>query len=416
MNNQTLEHINPHELKPYERNARTHSPEQIQQLIKSIEHFKFTNPVLIDENNGVLAGHGRIVAAQSIGMKTVPCVRLTHLSEVDKRAYILADNQLATKAGWDDDLLRYELGELKELNFDLDLTGFSFDEIEALVFNDGDTEGLTDPDDVPAVQDDPVSQLGDLWVLGEHRVLCGDSTKIADVERLMDGKKADMVFTDPPYGMHLDTDFSSMKSRLFKGKVGADYIPVIGDNDDFTNELINCVFSGFGYCKEIFLWGADYYAELLPFKNNGSWIVWDKRLDDSADKMYGSCFELCWSKGKHKRDIARIKWAGIFGMEKEPDKKRLHPTQKPVELIKWFFDQWGSGKDIVLDLFLGSGSTLIAAEKTNRICYGMELSPNYVDVIVKRWQDYTGRQAILEATGQTFDEVKQSSVRTSQRR
>ena len=226
-----------------------------------------------------------------------------------------------------------------------------------------------------------------MWILGEHRLLCGDATKKEDVERLMDGEKADMVFTDPPYGMNLDTDYSSMKSKMFKGKTGGDYHnPIIGDDKQFNPTL---VLNYFDYCKEQFWWGGDYYAEYLPKGN--SWIVWDKRLDDSADKMYGSCFELCWSKSKHKRDIARIKWAGIFGTEKEFDKKRHHPTQKPIDLALWFFDKYNGNN--VVDLFLGSGSTLIACEKTNRKCYGMEIDPHYCDVIVKRWEDYTGNKA-----------------------
>jgi DNA modification methylase len=180
---------------------------------------------------------------------------------------------------------------------------------------------------------------------------------------------------------------------------------VIGDHNDFSPDLIQTVFANFEYCKEIFLWGADYYSDLLPNRNDGSWIVWDKRGDDSADKMFGSTFELCWSRNRHKRDMARVKWAGIFGMEKEHDKKRVHPTQKPSALIEWFFDKWGSKGDTVADLYGGSGSTLIAAEKTNRQARLMELDPKYCDVIVKRWQDFTGKIAVHAETGQPFAEV-----------
>tara|TARA_R100000773_G_scaffold7095_1_gene7208 strand:- start:198 stop:860 length:663 start_codon:yes stop_codon:yes gene_type:complete len=214
----------------------------------------------------------------------------------------------------------------------------------------------------------------------------------------MDNKKADMVFTDPPYGMYLNADYSSLKTSLqmFKDKKtkgGKKYDNVIGDNDDFKPDLINTIFANFNYCKEIFLWGADYYSELLPDKNSGSWIVWDKRLDESADKMFGSCFELCWSKNKHKREIARVKWAGIFGLEKEHDKSRFHPTQKPTLLVEYFFDKWCKDFLTVVDLYGGSGSTLIAAERTNKHAYLMELDPKYCDVIVKRWEDFTGNKA-----------------------
>ena len=229
-----------------------------------------------------------------------------------------------------------------------------------------------------------------------HRLMCGDSTSITDVEKLMDGAKADMVFTDPPYGMNLDTDYSSMKNYLDFAKEknftgGKKYAQ--GKVDDFTPEMLTTIFSCFNYVKEIFLWGADYFAELLPDKNNGSWIVWDKRAngnddikqDLSSDKMYGSCFELCWSKNKHKRDIARIKWAGVFGTEKEFDHKRHHPTQKPTALVQWFLDRYSKEKQLIVDLFGGSGPTLIACEQLNRQCYMMELDPKYCDVILQRY-------------------------------
>jgi len=202
----------------------------------------------------------------------------------------------------------------------------------------------------------------------------------------MGGEKAQMVFTDPPYGMSLNADFSDMDSR-FKGSSGGNkYDAVIGDGADFRPELITSVIDYFADCPEMFIWGADYFAEYLANKNDGSWVVWDKRLDESADKMYGSTFELCWSKAKHKREIARVKWAGIFGMEKEDTKTRQHPTQKPVELVKWFFDKWGEPDDIIADCFAGSGTTLVACQNLNRKCYAIEISPNYCSVILERMQ------------------------------
>jgi DNA modification methylase len=255
-------------------------------------------------------------------------------------------------------------------------------------------------DEVPAVKKDPQTKLGDLWILGSHRLLCGDATKIDDVEKLMDGEKADMAYCDPPYGMFLNADFSDMvnsldfaKDKGFKG--GRKYDNVIGDHGDFNPEFINTVFASFD-CKEVFLWGANYYSELLPNRNDGSWIVWDKRLEESADKMYGSCFELCWSKTKHKQDIARVKWAGVFGTEKEFDHKRHHPTQKPVGLSCWFIERYSKESDNVADLFGGSGSTLIACEQLNRKCYMMELDPQYTRVIIDRWEKLTGKKAVLQ--------------------
>ena len=262
-------------------------------------------------------------------------------------------------------------------------------------------------DDVPAI-----TKLGDLWELGNHRVLCGDSTDAETVGKLMDGQKADMVFTDPPYGMHLDTDWSNAKSSLKfasdKNALGGKkHRKVIGDNEDFTPDLINTVFENFGYCKEIFLWGADYYAEYLKSKNDGSWVVWDKRLDESADRMYGSTFELCWSKKKHKRMLARVKWAGIFGTEKEFDHKRHHPTQKPVNLIDWFFDYYSlSDKKKVVDLYGGSGGVLISSEKNNKQCYMMELDEHYCDVIRDRyieWCKANDRTPVVKLNGEVWN-------------
>jgi DNA modification methylase len=200
----------------------------------------------------------------------------------------------------------------------------------------------------------------------------------------MDGQKADMVFTDPPYGMFLDTDYSEIKgsknAKISGG--GKSYSKVIGDHNDFTPELIHTIFACFSDVKDIFIWGADYFAELIPDKNDGSWIVWDKRGSEDADKIVGSSFELCWSKEKHKRLIARIKWMGAFGSADA--RNRVHPTQKPIKLAEWFFNQWGNTNDLVADLFLGSGSTMVAAHQLNRKCYGMELDPKYCQVIIDR--------------------------------
>ena len=392
-------------LVPYARNARTHSDEQVGQIAASIKEWGWTTPILVDEDGSIIAGHGRTLAAQRLQMTEVPVMVAKGWSDAKKRAYVLADNKLAMNAGWDNEMLALELGEIGDLGFDLDLTGFTADEIAALIPEQIEP-GLTDEDEVPELPEQPVTVLGDVWVLGKHRLMCGDSTSIDAVDKLMDGQKADMVFTDPPYGMHLDADYSDMSSKFKGSKGGNKYANVIGDHNDFSPDLIQTVFANFEYCKEIFLWGADYYSDLLPNRNDGSWIVWDKRGDDSADKMFGSTFELCWSRNRHKRDMARIKWAGIFGMEKEHDKKRVHPTQKPSALIEWFFDKWGSKGDTVADLYGGSGSTLIAAEKTSRQARLMELDPKYVDVIIKRWQDFTGKIAVHAETGKPFAEVK----------
>lgn len=394
-------------LKGYAKNPRVHKKEDIDKTAAFIDRFGFKGAIIVRSDGEVVDGHLRLKALKKLGWKEVPVVLGDEWTPEEVRAFRLGINRSAEWAEWDEELLQLELAELGEAGFDLSVLDFEVD------IAPPPAEGLTDADAVPEVKKDPVSKEGDIWILGKHRLMCGDSTEAANVALLMDGKKADMVFTDPPYGMKLDTDYSSMKNKLEFArdkniKNGKKYDAVIGDNDDFKDELIEAVFDSFGYCKEIFLWGADYYAQLIEGRNEGSWIVWDKRLEESADKMYGSCFELCWSKAKHKRNIARIKWASVFGTEQEFDHKRHHPTQKPIDLAVWFLDRYAEEGATVADLFGGSGSTLIACEQTGRICRMMEISPHYCDVIIRRWQDFTGQEVILEATGRTFAETAAS--------
>jgi DNA modification methylase len=387
---------------PYAMNSRTHSDAQVAQLAASIREFGFTNPILVDEQSNLIAGHGRLLAARKLGLTEVPAVVVTGLDDRKRRALIIADNKLALNAGWDEEALRVEM---EDLGADYgELMGFSQEELSDILNAVEPTEGLTDEDEVPEVPEQPVTVLGDVWVLGKHRVMCGDSTSIDAVDKLMDGQKADMVFTDPPYGMFLNTDYDSMfAADKAHRKTGKRFDEVAGDHDDFGPELISTIFTAFPDAKEVFIWGADYFSDLIPNRKDGSWVVWDKRTNENMDKVSGNTFELCWSKQKHKRLIARILWSGHHGMAKDDTKTRVHPTQKPVELVSWFFDQWGKDCKSVADLFGGSGSTLIACDKTARTARLMELDPKYVDVIVKRWQDFTGKQATLEATGETYD-------------
>jgi site-specific DNA-methyltransferase (adenine-specific) len=367
------------------RNARKHDEKNLKAIAGSLELFGQRKPIVV-WGRTVVAGNGTLVAARSLGWKEITVARVPDDWSSDQvKAYALADNRSAELAVWDEQVLASQLLELTEAEFDVELLGFEIP-----------VEPLQDvvEDEIPE-QVEPKSKLGDVWKLGRHKLMCGDSTDTATVQKLMDGYKADLVFTDPPYGMFLDADYSDMSSK-FKGSSGGNkYDAVIGDNADFTPDLITSVLANFDYVNEIFLWGADYYSELLPNKNQGSWIVWDKRGDESADKMFGSTFEMCWSKARHKRDIARIKWAGIFGMEKEHDKKRQHPTQKPVALSAWFFEKWAKGLKNVVDVYGGSGSTLLACEQTDRTCFMMELDPKYVDVIIARWEKFTGQTAEL---------------------
>lgn len=381
-------------LRPYEKNAKKHSQTQIDNVAKSIEKYGFVQPLVIDKNNVVIIGHCRLEASKKLKLDKVPCVLADTLTDEQVKELRLLDNKL-NESEWDLDLISEELADLDLSDFELD---WGIEELEP------EKEVEEDNFDVDAnISEEPKAKLGDIYQLGESRLMCGDSTKEEDVAKLMDGAKADMVFTDPPYGMNLDTDFSGMKNKLDfakeKGFTGGKKYEQ-GIVDEFNPKMIDLIM-GLNV-KETFLWGADYFAELLPNKNDGSWIVWDKRAnnnddieqDYSSDKMYGSCFELCWSKNKHKRDIARVKWAGVFGTEQEFDHKRYHPTQKPIKLCEWFIKRYSQDKATILDLFGGSGSTLIACEQLDRKCYMMELDPHYIDVIIKRYEDFTGKKAV----------------------
>lgn len=396
---QQHEMIDINALTPYENNARTHSPDQLEMIGNSIREFGFINPVIIDENNMILVGHGRVMAAKNIGIKQVPFRRVTNLTEDQKKAYIIADNKLSDLGGWDDELL---LAELESIELDMSKFGFDIeiDDIE-------DTDIVED--DPPEVDADaePKSKRGDVYKLGDHVLMCGDSTDPDDITKLLRGGRSadvppvtvDMILSDPPYGMNLDTDFSTIKGSLKsigkkRGTQGNKYDKVIGDNDDFKPELILTFFENFSYCKEMFLFGADYFAEYLQDKNNGSWLVWDKRKPSQADAI-GSEFELIWSRSKHKRRMLRHDWFGFLSSENSADaRNRIHPTQKPVTLLADIIEQWGKNSNVILDLYGGSGSTLIACEQLNRKCYMMELDAHYVDVIIERWENFTGRKAV----------------------
>ena len=382
------------DLIPTENNPRQIKKDDFERLKKSVQSFPQMldiREIVVDENNRILGGHQRVKALLANGEKEVNVKVVEGLTEEEKREFVIRDN--IQNGEWDFDMLANEWDDLP-----LDDWG-----IELPV---ADIEEEIVEDEAPEPPAEPKSKLGEIYQLGEHRLMCGDATDSEQVAMLMNGQKADMVFTDPPYSMHLDTDFSSMRSRLNtdfgdRGMKGGKYSAVIGDNDDFTPELIRTIFENFGYCKEVILWGADYFAELIPNRNDGSWFAWDKRQNEDdtidnarkMDKQYGSCFELCWSKNRHKRELVRIKWAGLFGMEKDDTRKRVHPTQKPAILAQWFIGKFSKVGGNIADLYGGSGSTLIACEQTGRKCFMMELDPHYVDVIIERWENLTGKKA-----------------------
>jgi DNA modification methylase len=360
---------------PYARNSRTHSDQQVAQVAASIREFGFTNPVLIDSEDGIIAGHGRVMAARKLGLTEVPCIRLGHLTETQKRAYIIADNKLALNSGWDEEMLGLELADLREADFDLDLIGFDAGEIEAALNPAEITDGLNDPDEVPEPPVDPVTVLGDVWVLGNHRLMCGDSTSIDAVEKLMDGITAESVVTDPPYGINANRQTLGSGKKQFHR----------GDNWDAERPDIGWLQA---FASQIVIWGGNYFADVLPPTND--WLCWHKKNDG----LSFSEFELAWTNlGKNCRILSHH-WSG---------EQKVHPTQKPVAVIEWCI---GMTTGLVFDPFLGSGTSLIAAEKVGRACYGMELDPQYCDVIINRWQDFTGKKAIHESSGKTFDEMK----------
>ena len=389
-----IEYVDINSIKPYKNNAKLHPQEQIEQIKKSIEQFGMDDPIGIWKDE-IVEGHGRLIACKELGYTEIPIIRLDHLSDEERKAYTLAHNKLTMNSDFDLDILNDELDDI--LNIDMSDFGFDLD------LEDEEEKEIIE-DEVPEVPEEPKAKLGDIYQLGNHRLMCGDSTKEEDVAKLMNGVKADMVFTDPPYGMNLDTDYSKLpenkefeKEKGIKG--GKTYKPVIGDNDDFKDELVTTIFNNFDYCKEIFVWGGDYYPELLKDYKKGNYIVWDKKSNEGMennnfDRTLSSNFELCWSKNKHKKDIVRILWVSAFGTEQEFDHKRVHPTQKPTKLSRWFIDKYSKENDLIVDIYGGSGSTLIACEQLNRKCYMMELDPHYIDVIIQRWENFTGEKAI----------------------
>jgi len=397
---------------PYARNSRTHSDEQVAQIAASIKEWGFTNPILIDIDGEIIAGHGRLLAAQKLGLKEVPCITAVGWSDAQKKAYVIADNKLALNAGWDNDMLAIEFGELKDLDFNLDLIGFDSDEL-ANILKEPETEGLTDEDAVPEAPEVPVTVEGDVWVMGKHRLICGDSTAIDTVEKVMP-ETANMVFTDPPYlmdfsgGIHADgsKSFNASHGKIKNDKMSKEE----GDNFlDEINSIIKLKVDGAFYITFYRLGIDQYYAS---FNRVGlkcrSLIIWDKGNHTLSNSDYMSMYEPMfygWVNnhkfygGKNGMDIWRIKRTA---------KNDLHPTMKPVELCEKAIEDGSQMNGIVLDLFGGSGSTLIACEKKNRICRMMELDPKYCDVIVKRWQEFTGKSAVHEQSEQTFVEMQES--------
>jgi DNA modification methylase len=396
-------------LVPYARNARTHSEEQVAQIAASIVEFGFTNPILAGSDGVIVAGHGRLAAAQKLGLETVPVVVLNHLTPTQRRALIIADNRIAENAGWDDAMLRIELQSLQEDGFNLDITGFDADALaEIMAGEETAVDGQTDDDAVPEVPVTPISRPGDVWELGNHRLLCGDATDPASYDALMADGQADMVFTDPPYNV----DYANSAKDKMRGKDR----PILNDNlgDGFYDFLLAALTPMLERCA-----GATYIAmsssELDTLQQafraaGGKWstfIIWAKNTFTLGRADYQRQYEPIlygWPEGQTRHWCGDRDQGDVWNIKK-PQKNDLHPTMKPVELVERAIRNSSRPGDIVLDPFGGSGTTMIAAEKSGRVGWLIELDPKYVDVIVRRWQDWTGQEAHREADAAKFNDL-----------
>lgn len=386
---------------PYARNARTHSDAQVAQIAASIREWGWTTPVLVDTEGGIIAGHGRVLAARQLGLADVPVMVAAGWSEAQRRAYVLADNKLALNAGWDAALLGAELKGIGDLGFDVALTGFSADEFAALTVEQN--EGLTDPDDVPEPQADAVSMAGDVWLLGRHRLVCGDSTTVEAVDACLAGVKPHLMVTDPPYGVEYSAEWR--QDRGINGAGTANGAVLNDDRADWREAW--ALFPG----DVAYVWHADLHAravveslEATGFQMRAQ-IIWAKGGLVIGRGHYHFQHEPCWYA---VRKGATAHWAGdrkqttLWQIPKPQKSETGHSTQKPVECMRRPIENNSSPGQAVYEPFSGSGTTLIAAEMTGRACHAIELSPQYVDVAVRRWQEFTGQDAKLERTGETF--------------
>jgi len=400
-----IQQLKVEDLIPYVNNSRKHSDEQVAQIAASIKEFGWTNPILIDGDKGIIAGHGRLMAARKLKMAEVPVIEISHLTETQKKALVIADNKLALNADWDLDLLTIELDELLTDGFDLELLGFDKEELDKLLEPE-QIEGLTDEDAVPEIPEEPKTKPGDVWLLGKHRLMCGDSTSIQHLETLTDGQLVDIWLTDPPYNV------------AYEGKT-KDALKIENDsmnNDDFRQFLRDAYVAADTVMKPgavFYIWHAD--SEGYNFRGaafDAGWkvrqcLIWKKSSMVMGRQDYHWKHEPClygWKEGAGHLWATDRKQTTILEFER-PSRNGEHPTMKPVALFEYQLLNNTKGGDIVLDSFGGSGTTLIAAEKNGRYARLMELDPKYCDVIIKRWQEFTGKQAVHAETGQEFGKL-----------
>ena len=403
---------------PYISNARTHNDEQIAQIAASIKAFGFNNPVLLDGDKGIIAGHGRVLAARKLGMKHVPAITLAHLTETQRKAYIIADNKLALNAGWDMDLLSLEMGALDDQGFDLSLIGFNDTDL-ANIFVEK-TEGLTDPDEVSDLPDVPVTKEGDVWLLGRHRLMCGDSTVETHVAVLLGDVKPHLMVTDPPYGVDYDASWRNEampeKNDPARWKDSAGRATGKVENDDNADwSEAWALFPG----DVAYVWHAGNKAHIVAESlmacdlNIRAQIIWAKNNMVIGRGDYHPKHEPCWyavRKNKKGHYAGGPKQTTVWNIDKPLKSETGHSTQKPVECMKRPIENNSSPGQAVYEPFSGSGTTIIAGEMTGRCIYAMEISPAYVDMAVKRWQDFTGEQAKLEDSGEIFPTIKSNAT------
>lgn len=393
-----LENINPSLLVPYAKNSRTHSKEQVKQVANSIKEFGFTNPILVGKDNTIIAGHCRLLAAKELKLKTVPVIRLDRLTPAQQQAYIIADNRLALNAGWDEEILKDELLSLSEQNFDLGLLGFDQDELNALLATP--TEGLTDEDDVPEAPVDPITKLGDIWILGNHRILCGDSTVATDVDRLLNGVKPHLMVTDPLYGVNYDANWRNEAARTSKSMSnrapGSGAVGKVLNDDRADWSDAWALFPG----NIAYIWHGSLHTDVVKksIEQNGfkvrALIIWAKNKLVISRGDYHQQHEPCWYAVKGTGN-----WTGdrkqttLWQINKPQKSETGHSTQKPIECMRKPIENNSSVGQAIYEPFSGSGTTIIACEQTGRHCYAIELNPAYVDVAVKRWEQFTGNKA-----------------------
>jgi DNA modification methylase len=387
---------------PYAKNSRTHSPEQVGQIAASIKEFGFRNPILVD-GVGIIAGHGRLMAAQKLGLDKVPTIDCSDMTESQKKAYIIADNKLALNAGWDTAMLTIEMQELQVEGFDLELLGFDDKELNALLEPEI-VDGLTDEDEVPELPEEPKSKLGDIYILGNHRLMCGDSTSIDAVEKMMNGDKASLVVTDPPWNVAYGTNLANNAQGYKQRTIMNDNFETTQEWEDFLSGFMgNIIAFTMKGCPIYCVMGASEWPAIDKALRDGgfhwsSTIIWAKDTLVLSRKDYHTQYEPIWygwkDDGPRIWTVQDRKQSDVWEC-KRPKRSELHPTTKPVELIERAVLNSSNAETIVFEPFGGSGSTLIACEKTGRKARLMELDPKYCDVIVKRWEDFTGQKAVL---------------------